>query len=144
MDVLGVTLTEVVPGRLWWGGALGEWWHDAGHAFDIVLACEADVPEPPLRAGQLVLRWAIADTDTLPNMYIARDLATFLAEQMGLEQRTLIHCVQGMNRSAFLTALTLNAWDASWGHSLVARLQALRPGSLYNQTFKAFIEGTPR
>lgn len=142
MDVIGATLTEVVPGKLWWGGALGAWWaRTTGPAFDVVLACEAQVPEPPPAADQLVIRWGIPDAPALPDLSLATPLAGLCAVRMGLGERVLIHCVQGMNRSALLTGLTLRAWDGSWGTALVARLQALRPGSLYNDTFRTYLAG---
>lgn len=145
MDVPGALLTEVVPGSLWWGGALGAWGSRTdGPHFDVILACDTRVPdEAPVR-NQLVLRWNL-DEDALPDMAIGRALAAFAAHEMHLGQRVLIHGATGLERSALLVGMTLAAYEVSapdcWGPRLVARLRRLRPGCLTTPVFRAYLIG---
>jgi len=127
---------DILTGRLIQGSVLDAALVQA----DIVITCSPEsemVSElgDVLRNRTLHVLFPFEDTDALPDMTLARAIASLAAHQIGLGRTVLAHCTQGCNRSGLMCGLILFAlgYPAS---GLVAQIQAAHPQALYNATFR--------
>lgn len=66
--------------------------------------------------------------------------ARWIIAKLDEGKRVLVTCMQGMNRSGLVTALTLHHRLGISGREAIKRIRSRRPGALYNPAFVAYLE----
>jgi protein-tyrosine phosphatase len=78
------------------------------------------------------------DNEALPDLSKLSAIARLGAQLIRDDQRVLVHCGQGFNRSSLVGGLILTELGMS-GPAAVARLRERRPGALYNDLFADYL-----
>lgn len=77
----------------------------------------------------------------LPNLERLHGVARMAAE-LSRDQRVLVHCRMGYNRSALVVGIALTYRGLS-GDEALRHLREIRPGALFNETFANYLEVLP-
>lgn len=133
---LGLDIVAINPaGTLFVSGEIGDWGAVRAHAIDTIVDMDGQVdsglPEAP--NGILYVYFPIRDEE-LPSLAKLDALGRLVADLVGNEQRVLVHCRMGLNRSVLVIATALTYMGYS-GEDALTHLQSVRPGALYNETF---------
>jgi protein-tyrosine phosphatase len=97
---------------------------------------------PDLRHdGIMTISWSFADSDVLPPLGPLFDLVDFACRRLRGGHTVLVLCYLGLNRSGLLSALIARQHLAISGSEAVEMVQRARPGSLQNETFRAYVAG---
>jgi protein-tyrosine phosphatase len=130
-------------GTLYVSGEIEDWAFVRAHEIDTVVDMDGDidpgVPEIPNQT--LYVYYPILDED-LPSLAKLEALGRMVADLVGSQHRVLVHCRMGLNRSNLVIATALT-YLGHTGEEAVARLQSLRPGALFNETFAAHVRTLP-
>lgn len=123
--------------------AIHDWGPVAGRGIDVVIDLEGglDIGVPTVPNQVLYVYFPILDDD-LPDLAKLHAVARLGAHLVRDGHRVLSHCGMGFNRSALVAGLVLVELGMS-GKDAVARLQARRPGALFNETFRSHLECQP-
>ena len=78
----------------------------------------------------------------MPTLHKLHAIARLGAALIVAGERVLVHCQMGLNRSALVAGLVL-VYNGLSGEDAVQRLQARRPGSLYNDVFATYLRQLP-
>jgi len=128
-------------GRLFISPAIDAWADVAAAGIDVVIDLEGGLDEciPTEINHCLYVYFPIADDiDALPPMTTLRAVARLGASLIADGHRVLSHCGMGFNRSALVAGMILVELGMP-GHEVVERLQARRPGALFNDLFAEFL-----
>ena len=129
--------TEIHPGL--WQGGLPEDWFEAWERFDVVVSLCAGPRVIPLPPRRLRVLWYIDDWTVPEDLGQLWRLVRFVAGEVGAGKRVLVHCAAGLNRSGFVAALVYRELVECSGTEAEDRVKALRPGSLLNPYYVAFL-----
>lgn len=131
-------------GRLWIAADCGDWAAVVvEHNVSVVIDLERDLDRGiPAEADSVVYLYFPIRDEGLPPLKRLHAVARFGAELLQRGERVLIHCEMGLNRSALLAGLML-VHDGESGEAALARLQARRPGALYNNFFADYLRQQP-
>jgi protein-tyrosine phosphatase len=127
-------------GCLFISPSITDWAVLAEREIDTIIDLEGDVDcgVPTCPNGCLYIYFPIYDED-LPNLAKLHAIANLGAELLRSGHRVLSHCGMGFNRSALVAGVILHRLGMS-GPEVVARLQARRPGALFNECFAAYVK----
>ena len=113
---------------------------------DVVVLCAMEWQDPSGRAypGVTVIN-AGGDDDVrlhrvMPYMGLWQHAARLVVGHLREGRTVLVTCMQGKNRSGMVMAHVLRELTGGDGHDIVQRIQARRPGALFNPTFVKYIE----
>ena len=128
-------------GRLFISAAIHEWAPIAARGIQVVVdldgALDSCVPETANHC--LYVYFPFADDDeALPDLSKLSAIARLSAQLIRDEQRVLVHCGMGFNRSALVAGLILTELGMT-GSAAVARLRERRPGALFNDLFADYL-----
>ena len=145
-----LTLLHQPRTELWIGGwlsAVGPQLRTAHLHRAWIVDCSGELPEELRSAAALVIPSVFDDVEAVPpRIQQLKSLALDLASTISLDaaparfpgetpDRVYVLCKQGLNRSAFLAGLILQALAPSSG-DIVGQIRDCRPGSLSNQVFQ--------
>ncbi|HMD33500.1 MAG TPA: hypothetical protein VKH42_00965 [Vicinamibacterales bacterium] len=128
-------------GQLFISSAIDRWDDLAAAGIDVVIDLEGGLDEciPTDLNHCLYVYFPIADdNDALPPLTKLRAVARLGASLIGDGHRVLSHCGMGFNRSALVAGMILVEMGYA-GPIVVERLQAKRPGALFNDRFAEFL-----
>ncbi len=128
-------LTEIVPG-LYQSGT-----PNAPIDVDVIVSLQLQpplyLPKSPNPEQVLAVWWPIND-GPMPDALTVRSLARFIASLLAQEQRVLVHCAGGNNRSGLIVGRTLiergSAPDAA-----IETVRAAIPTALNNREFEDWL-----
>jgi protein-tyrosine phosphatase len=132
-------------GQLFISPAIDCWDDLAAAGIDVVIDLEGGLDEciPTDLNHCLYVYFPIADdNEELPPLTKLRAVARLGAELIAEGHRVLSHCGMGFNRSALVAGMILVEMGLP-GATVVDRLQARRPGALFNDRFAEFLRGEP-
>lgn len=131
-------------GRLFLSGSIEDWAPVHARGISVVVDLEGDVDHgvPTVADEFLYVYLPIHDGD-LPNLERLHAVGRLGAELVGKGHKLLSHCGMGLNRSALVAALVLMHHGMT-GPQAVERLQARRPGALFNTVFADYLRSLPR
>lgn len=131
---------EILPGKLWQGDAPTSARDVA--PFDVVFLCAQEYQKLSFKTnGKRVYRCGFDDRDP-PSM---RDIATaclaahHVARHVLRDERVLVTCMQGRNRSGLVDALALVMVLGCAGREALEQVQIARPNALTNPAFARFL-----
>jgi hypothetical protein len=113
--------------------------HGLSAVIDLEAGLDAGIPAHPNRVIYVYFPFTDEDVPTLHKLHAVARLGAALVEA---RERVLVHCQMGLNRSALVAGLVL-VYNGLSGEDAVARLQARRPGALYNEVFAAYLRQQP-
>ena len=112
-----------------------------------LILCAAELQPPDSEfSGIEVLRCPFHDEDTVVSRELAArvlETARKAAARVRARRRVLITCSAGLNRSGFVTALTLTELYGISGRVAVKWVRTRRDGALFNSEFVAAIRRVP-
>jgi protein-tyrosine phosphatase len=131
-------------GLLWLSPACDDWapvvqQHGLSAVIDLEGGLDCGIPVNPNQVIYVYFPFKDEDVPTLHKLHAVARLGAALV-QTG--ERVLVHCQMGLNRSALVAGLVL-VYSGLSGADAVARLQARRPGALYNDTFATYLRELP-
>jgi hypothetical protein len=131
-------------GLLWLGCACDNWApivkeHGLSAVIDLEAGLDAGIPAHPDTVIYVYFPFKDEDIPTLHKLHAVARLGAALVEA---GERVLVHCQMGLNRSALVAGLVL-VYNGLTGPEAVTRLQARRPGALYNDVFAAYLRQQP-
>jgi protein-tyrosine phosphatase len=148
-------VTGLVHPGLRFSGMPGDDWDLAGWGTSLVVSLSDHLPPQAARRfewgtrggalgeGSVVfVHWPIEDGD-LPDWDRASLVAGTVVNAVKLGLEVLVHCHEGRNRSALVTALALRELTGCSGEDAVAVLRAARPGVLSNSVFADALGALP-
>ncbi len=143
MPVMTDPMSEIVQldddGRLFLSAAIEDWKPILDKGIDTVIDLEGDVDHGvPMLADQFMYIYLPIHDAEMPDMDRLHGVAKMCAELVRRGDRVLSHCGLGLNRSALLAALIL-MYNGMRGPDAVERIQARRPGALYNDKFREYL-----
>jgi predicted protein tyrosine phosphatase len=128
---------------LFLSGEIEDWGALRALAIDTVVDMEGTidpgVPDAP--DAILYIYHPILDEE-LPDLARIEALGVLVADLVRYKRRVLIHCRMGLNRSALVAATALTYLGMT-GEQALAHLRERRPGSLFNETFAAYVQALP-
>ena len=130
-------------GRLFISPAIDEWAGVAAAGIDVVIDLEGGLDEciPTDINHCLYVYFPIADdNEALPPLAKLVAVARLGASLIAEGHRVLSHCGMGFNRSALVAGMIMTELGMA-GPAVVERLQARRPGALFNEGFATFLRG---
>jgi hypothetical protein len=136
-------LTVLSPGLFQSGApgtALGPSWasvDDAG--ISLLVSLIGPASDLDRIDGRLTITWPIEDTDTLPDMRIAIEIAHFIAGEIRHGKHVLVSCQRGLNRASLITALVLADLHHCTHAEAAAHIRSVRPGALSNVVFSRYL-----
>lgn len=131
-------------GLLWLSPACDDWApivlkHGLSAVIDLEAGLDTGIPINPNQVIYVYFPFRDEDVPTLHKLHAVARLGAALYQA---RERILVHCQMGLNRSALVAGLVL-VYSGLSGADAVARLQARRPGALYNEVFAAYLRGLP-
>jgi hypothetical protein len=120
-----------------WGPIVQQ--HGLSAVIDLEAGLDAGIPANP---NQVIYVYFPFRDEDVPTLHKLHAVARLGAELVKARERVLIHCQMGLNRSALVAGLVL-VYNGLSGEDAVARLQARRPGALYNEVFAAYLRQMP-
>lgn len=96
--------------------------------------------DPPMGFLESYLYWPISDVPWLPNLdylFCVANLGTLLIKN---DQKVLVHCKQGLNRSGLVCGRIMNLSGES-GRQILKRINEKIPGALWNPVFREYVRG---
>lgn len=128
-------LTEIVPG-LYQSGT-----PKAAIDVDVIVSLQLEpppyLPQSPNPEQVLAVWWPIND-GPMPDPLTVRSLARFLASLLDQEQRVLVHCAGGNNRSGLIVGRTLIERGSS-ADEAIETVRAAIPTALNNREFENWL-----
>jgi protein-tyrosine phosphatase len=113
--------------------------HGLSAVIDLEAGLDAGIPVNPNQVIYVYFPFKDEDVPTLCKLHAVARLGAALVEA---RERVLIHCQMGLNRSALVAGLVL-VYNGLSGADAVLRLQARRPGALYNEVFASYLRQLP-
>jgi protein-tyrosine phosphatase len=113
--------------------------HGLSAVIDLEAGLDSGIPVHPNRVIYVYFPFADEDVPSLHKLHAVARLGATLVEA---GERVLVNCQMGLNRSALVAGLVL-VYNGLSGEEAVLRLQARRPGALYNDAFAAYLRGLP-
>ncbi len=127
-------------GRLFVSSAIDDWSVIHELAISVVVDLEGAVDEGvPIRPGGILYVYFPFQDAELPETDVLEASADFVTRLVRSGYRVLIHCSLGLNRSPLLAGLVLNRLGWS-GRAAVERLCERRPGALFNEMYRGYLE----
>ena len=114
---------------------------DHGITAVIDLDGDLDLGIPNIPNHMLYVYFPICDED-LPDLNKLHALAKLGARLLTSDEKVLVHCGMGFNRSALVAGLVLTYLGMK-GEDAVALLREKRPGALFNENFAAYLTALP-
>jgi len=144
LGLLGDPIQVDDEGLLWLAPACDDWGpivqkHALSAVIDLESGLDAGIPANPDRV--IYVYFPFAD-EGIPSLHNLHAVARLGAELVRSGERVLVHCQMGLNRSALVAGLVL-VHNGMSGSDAVTRLQARRPGALYNEVFAEFLSVQP-
>lgn len=112
--------------------------------FSVLVLCAEELQPTELPPHLKVMRCPLVDEDrplSDREMNLIVHTARRAARTVLRDQRTLITCNAGLNRSGLVTATTLHFLTARPGFECVRTIQKRRPGALFNRAFVQTLYG---
>lgn len=130
-------------GRLFISPVIHDWTIVSSYGVDTVIDLEGGLDEciPTAPNGCLYVYFPIYD-EHLPDLAKLEAVARLGAHLVGSGHAVLSHCGMGFNRSALVAGRILHQLGMP-GAEVVARLQARRPGALFNDVFAEHLRALP-
>lgn len=113
--------------------------HGLSAVIDLEGGLDSGIPVNPNQVIYVYFPFKDEDVPTLHKLHAVARLGAALVQT---RERVLVHCQMGLNRSALVAGLVL-VYSGLSGEDAVARLQARRPGALYNEVFAAYLRALP-
>jgi len=113
--------------------------HALSAVIDLEAGLDAGIPANPNHVIYVYFPFKDEDVPTLHKLHAVARLGAALIEA---RERVLVHCQMGLNRSALVAGLVL-VYNGLSGEDAVQRLQARRPGALYNEVFATYLRQLP-
>jgi len=134
-------LTEVDDEqRLYVSSMIDDWAGIEQHSITVVVDLERRLDSGiPSGNGTLLYLYYPFEDESLPDPVMVEPLSAFLAQLYRSGHRLLIHCRMGLNRSPLVAGAVLHQLGWS-GREAVNRLQERRPGALYNEIYRGYLE----
>ena len=115
----------------------------AQHGLSAVIDLEAGLDEGiPANPNHVIYVYFPFKDDDVPTLHKLHAVARLGAALVEARERVLVHCQMGLNRSALVAGLVL-VYNGMSGEDAVQRLQARRPGALYNEVFASYLRQLP-
>jgi protein-tyrosine phosphatase len=113
------------------------------HGLSAVIDLEAGLDTGiPVNPNQVIYVYFPFKDEDVPTLHKLHAVARLGAALIGARERVLVHCQMGLNRSALVAGLVL-VYNGLSGEEAVLRLQARRPGALYNEVFADYLRQMP-
>ncbi len=140
-EVESLELTAVDDAqRLFVSPRIDDWTGIEQHSITVVVDLERAIDAGvPCGNGTLLYLYYPFEDESIPDAAIVDPLSAFLAELYRTGHRVLIHCSMGLNRSPLVAGAVLHRLGWS-GQEVVARLCERRPGALFNEHYRAYLE----
>jgi protein-tyrosine phosphatase len=126
--------------RLFVSSMIDDWSGIEKHAISVVVdlegALDAGIPNGN---GTLLYLYFPFEDESVPDPTMVDPLSAFLAELYRTGHRLLIHCSMGLNRSPLVAGAVLHRLGWS-GPAAVERLCQRRPGALFNEHYRGYLE----
>jgi protein-tyrosine phosphatase len=137
------TANEVFP-NLWVGSAPPTGDYLTKYLFTSLVLCAVEY-QPSVRefVGVEVYRAPFRDDAsrlTAKDMQIAQKAALWTVEQVRMRRQTLVTCMAGINRSAFVAALAITRLANFSGSEAMAVVRRRREGALDNPLFASILD----
>ena len=113
--------------------------HGLSAVIDLEGGLDAGIPVNPNQVIYVYFPFKDEDVPTLHKLHAVARLGAALVQT---RERVLVHCQMGLNRSALVAGLVL-VYSGLSGEDAVTRLQARRPGALYNEVFATYLRALP-
>jgi protein-tyrosine phosphatase len=113
--------------------------HGLSVVIDLEAGLDAGIPANPNHVIYVYFPFKDDDVPALPKLHAVARLGAALVQA---RERVLVHCQMGLNRSALVAGLVL-VYNGLSGEDAVLRLQARRPGALYNDVFASYLRQLP-
>ena len=96
--------------------------------------------DPPMGFLDFYLYWPISDVPWLPDLENLYSVGGFCVEQLNKNERVLVHCKQGLNRSGLVCGriMSVMGWR---GPEILKAINEKIPGALWNPVFREYIRG---
>ena len=126
--------------RLFVSSMIDDWTGIEQHSITVVVDLERWIDAGIPRAnGTLLYLYFPFEDESVPDPAMVDPLSAFLAELYASGHHLLIHCSMGLNRSPLVAGAVLHRLGWS-GPDVVKRLCERRPGALFNQHYRAYLE----
>lgn len=144
LGLLGDPIQIDDEGLLWLGPACDDWGpivqkHGLSAVIDLDAGLDSGIPCNPDRV--IYVYFPFAD-EGVPSLHKLHAVARLGADLVRGQERVLVHCQMGLNRSALVAGLVL-VHNGMSGREAVTRLQERRPGALYNEVFAEYLSLQP-
>jgi len=112
-----------------------------------LVLCAAELqPDESALPGIEVLRCPYIDVDApmgLSTLRMVEQTATAVAARVRKQERTLVTCAAGLNRSGLVVALALTKLYGISGSDALLWVRRAREGALFNESFVAILQAMP-
>ncbi len=126
--------------RLYVSPMIDDWTGIEERAITVVVDLEGALDRGiPSGNGTLLYLYYPFEDEDVPDPGIVDPLSAFLAELYRSGHRLLIHCAMGLNRSPLVAGAVLHRLGWS-GPEAVRRLCERRPGALFNEHYRGYLE----
>ena len=127
--------------RLFVSSMIDDWTGIEQHSISVVVDLERALDAGiPCGNGTLLYLYYPFQDEAIPDPTMVDPLSAFLAELYRAGHRLLIHCRMGLNRSPLVAGAVLHRLGWS-GQDAVKRLCERRPGALFNEHYRGYLEG---
>jgi protein-tyrosine phosphatase len=125
--------------HLFLSAAIEDWQPILDRGINVVIDLEGDVDHGvPSDVNQFLYIYLPIQDGEMPDLDRLHAVAKMAATLIKRGDRVLSHCGLGLNRSALMAALIL-MYNGMPGDEAVTRIQARRPGALYNDVFRDYL-----
>jgi protein-tyrosine phosphatase len=126
--------------RLFVSSMIDDWTGIEQHSISVVVDLERALDAGiPCGDGTLLYLYYPFQDESVPDPTMVAPLSAFLAELYRAGHRLLIHCRMGLNRSPLVAGAVLHRLGWS-GQDAVNRLCERRPGALFNEHYRGYLE----
>lgn len=126
--------------RLFVSSMIDNWTGIEQHSITVVVDLERTLDAGiPCGNDTLLYLYYPFEDESVPDPAMVGPLSAFLAELYSTGHRLLIHCSMGLNRSPLVAGAVLHQLGWS-GPDIVKRLRERRPGALFNEQYRAYLE----
>ena len=96
--------------------------------------------DPPMGFLDSYLYWPISDVPWLPDLEYLFCVSNFGALLNKNDQRVLVHCKQGLNRSGLVCGKIMSRFSLK-GPDILKVINEKIPGALWNPIFREYVRG---
>jgi hypothetical protein len=134
---LGIEIYEVCPGLFQASSFTQKDWPTITKlGIEVIVDLEGDVDKIP---DVKIIYWPIKDEAKLPDLDHLHSIAVQVVEYLNQGKKVMVHCSLGKNRSGLVIGVVLVSMGML-GKDAVKLIQSKVPGSLFNPTFREYLE----